>query len=84
MATAVAGFPALTGRSARSSPTPELRGARTGQADRPAPITAVKEIRMPTPEEIEQQLVDQLNAQREADARLLQALAEAQERDGQG
>lgn len=39
---------------------------------------------MPTPEEIEQQLVDQLNAQREADARLLQALAEAQERDGQG
>lgn len=38
---------------------------------------------MPTPEEIEQQLVDQLNAQREADARLAQALAEAQERDGE-
>ncbi|MFB8442725.1 hypothetical protein ACFC7A_27110 [Streptomyces niveus] len=37
----------------------------------------------PTPEEIQQQLVDQLNAQREADERLAQALAEARERDGE-
>lgn len=35
-----------------------------------------------TPEEIEQKLKDQLEAQRESDALLLQALADAQKRDG--